>query len=184
MKKRIGAVMLLMLLILSYVMPVVQVKAAAITPATFHNEEQRETSRPIFIRRMHAKLETCTYKDGEMVTSNLKEEIVTYYIVGGEDETISSLAERLNITEEALRTENPTYDEWSSDEVFQRNTHVRLPKINWGKLDDAVYYQIEEGDYLLHIANFFQTSCWNIQQLNEQIEDFNLIYAEDWIQVR
>lgn len=181
MKRRIGYALLVMLL---WIISVVQASAAEITPAAFQKEEQEEPSRPIFIRRMHAKLETCTYKDGEMVTSNLKEEIVTYYIVGGEDETISSLAERLNITEEALRTENPTYDEWSSDEVFQRNTHVRLPKINWGKLDDAVYYQIEEGDYLLHIANFFQTSCWNIQQLNEQIEDSNLIYAKDWIQVR
>lgn len=181
MKRRIGYALLVMLL---WIISVVQASAAEITPAAFQKEEQEEPSRPIFIRRMHAKLETCTYKDGEMVTSDPREEVITYYIVGWEDETISSVAELLHITEEALRAENVTYDERESDEIFQRNTHVRLPKINWGKLDNAVYYQIEEGDYLLHIANFFQTSCWNIQQLNEQIEDSNLIYAKDWIQVR
>ena len=151
MKKRIGSVLLVVLLC---VIPVVQARAAEMKPTSFQKEEQEEP-RAVFIRRMHVKLETCTYKDGKMVTSNPKEEIITYYIVGWEDESISSIAECLHITEEALRAENPTYDERESDEIFQRNTHVRLPDVNWEEIDKDVYYQIEEGDYLLHIADWF-----------------------------
>lgn len=176
MKKRICSTLLVMLLL---VIPVVQAQAAAITM-----EEQEKMLKPIFIRRTHVELETCTNKDGEMVTSNPREEVITHYIVGWEDETISSVAERLHITEEALRAKNVTYDERESDEIFQRNTHVRIPDVNWEEVDEDVYYQIEEGNCLSYIAQCFSTTCLNIQQLNEQIEDVNLIYAEDWIQVR
>ncbi len=173
MKKRICSVLLVMLLC---VIPTVQSQAVQMKPV--------EAPRAIFIRRMHVELETCTYKDGEMVTSNPREEAITYYIVGWEDETISSVAERLHITQEALRAENVTYDERESDEIFQRNTHVRIPDVNWEEVDEDVYYQIEEGNCLSYIAQWFSTTCLNIQKMNEQIEDVNLIYAEDWIQVR
>ena len=176
MKKRICSVLLVMLLL---VIPVVQAQAVQMKPV-----EEKEEARAIFIRRMHVELETCTYKDGEMVTSNPREEVITYYIVGWEDETISSIAERLHITEEALRVENETYDERESDEIFQRNTHVRIPEVNWEEVDEDVYYQIEWGNCLSYIAEWFGTTCSDIQKMNEQIKDPNLIYAEDWIQVR
>ncbi|MBO5478173.1 MAG: LysM peptidoglycan-binding domain-containing protein [Clostridia bacterium] len=155
---------------------------ATVTPADVELAEQEEQqNNDVLIQIVHTDLMDYTYKNGKMVGSNPREVVTAYYIVTKEDETIESIANRLEITEDYLLSVNPDYK--NPEESFARYAYVELPEIDWHVLTD-VYYIVGVGDCLCEISKYFYTDIENLQFLNPKIKDPNLIYAEDIIRVK
>lgn len=107
---------------------------------------------------------------------------VGYYIVRNDDETMSSVAQRLQLTEEYLMSANPDY-KGEADDKLAHLAMVEIPDADWKSLE-KVYCIVSEGDCLGEIANYFYTTIDEILELNPSVKDANVIYKSDIIQVQ
>lgn len=106
---------------------------------------------------------------------------VGYYIVRNDDETMSSVAQRLQLTEEYLMSANPDY-KGEADDKLAHLAMVEIPDADWRSLSN-VYCLVSEGNSLSQLAEYFYTSVDEILELNLSIEDVNMIYSSAIIQV-
>lgn len=106
---------------------------------------------------------------------------VGYYIVRYDDETMSSIAQRLQLTEEYLMSANPDY-KGEVDDKLAHLAMVEIPDADWRSLEN-VYCFLTEGNYLNQIAEYFYTTTDEILEKNVTIKDANMIYASRIIRV-
>lgn len=127
----------------------------------------------MLVQYIHTE-ESDIYESGKVVAA--------YYVVTEEGATMESIADRLRITEEYLLSENDGRM-FEVEGELPMYAYVAIPEIYWEDVEN-VYYFVQSGDNLTKISEYFHTSIADVQELNSQITDPNLIFAEDIIQVR
>lgn len=133
-------------------------------------EDDPQQQPAMFVQTVHTKM-----LDGE-------ELVTAYYVVAWNNETIESVARRLQVTEEYLLSVNPDC-KLEKDETFPKFAYIEIPEIYWGEIDN-VYYLVESGDCLWTIADYFHTDMEQLLEMNPDIKNPNLIYAGEGIKVR
>lgn len=171
MKKKMTSVVLAMAMA-ACVCSTIRVEAASPSEVIAPLETSSEPS-DILVQYIHTeKLDLC--ESGEVV--------IAYYVVTEEGVTMESIANRLQITEEYLLSENDGRMLELEGEL-PMYAYIALPEVYWGDVEN-VYYFVQRGDNLTKISKYFHTSIADIQKLNPQITDPNLIYTEDVIRVK
>lgn len=168
MKKRLATMVMAMVTAVC-MCGAIRVEAAEITPDKFVKEEDPQQPA-MFVQTVHTQM-----LDGE-------ELVTAYYVVAWNNETIESIARRLQVTEEYLLSVNPDC-KLEKDETFPRFAYIQIPEIYWGEIEN-VYYLIESGDCLWTIADYFHTDMEQLLEMNPDIKNPNLIYAGEGIKVR
>jgi len=133
-------------------------------------EEDPQQQPAVVIQKVHTQM-----LDG-------KELAIPYYVVTQDDETIESIARRLQVTEEYLLSVNPDC-KLEEDATFAKFAYVEIPEIYWGEIKN-VYYVIASGDCLTTISEYFHTDMEELLEMNSDIENPNLIYAGNLIKVK
>lgn len=168
MKKRLATMVMAMLTVVS-MCGAMRVEAAEITPDKFVKEDDPQ-ERPVVIQMVHTEM-----LDGEELA-------IPYYVVMRDDETIESIARRLQVTEEYLLSVNPDY-KLEEDATFAKYAYVEIPEIYWGEIKN-VWYVITSGDCLGTISDYFHTDIEELLEMNPEIKNPNLIYVGDGIKVK
>ncbi len=169
MKKRLATMVMAMVTAVC-MCGAMRVEAAEINPDKFVKEDDPQQQPATIIQTIHTQM-----LDGE-------ELVTAYYVVIRDDETIESIARRLQVTEEYLLSVNPDC-KLEEDETFAKFAYVEIPEIYWGEIKN-VYYVIASGDCLSTISDYFHTDMEELLEMNPEIKNPNLIYAGDGIKVK
>lgn len=110
-----------------------------------------------------------------------EERTIGYYLVRDE-QTMQTIAQRLEVTEEYLMSFNKDYRGEITDKLA-KYALVEIPDADWRSLND-VYCLVSESNCLNQLAEYFYTSTDEILELNPDIEDANMIYTSYLIQVQ
>lgn len=151
-------------------------RAKAITPEEIKNSED------IFIQVENIELSDNWYECRQIDENDSEEILMSYYIVTKEGETIETICERLQITEEYFLSENPQYN-MNVDESFPINTYIAIPMIDWHVLENVCYI-VQKGDCLSIISEYFFTTVEDVCDLNPKIKNPNMIYADSIVRVK
>lgn len=99
-----------------------------------------------------------------------KEITVGYYLVMQENETIHSIAGKLELTDEYLLSANKYYYEGEMEEIEILHL-VKIPDADWKHLSAKVYCLTTYGNYVYQLAEYFYTDVDSILSLNTAIKD-------------
>ncbi len=172
MKKRLATMVMAMVTAVC-MCGAMRVEAAEITPDKFVREDDPQRQPIAVIQTIHTQMYEA-YDGEEIVTA--------YYVVTQDNETIESIARRLQVTEEYLLTVNPDC-KLDVDESFPKFAYVEIPEMYWGEMKN-VYYIVSSGDCLNTISNYFHTDMEELMEMNPDIKNANLIYVGDAIRVK
>lgn len=168
MKKKLATMVLALICVLTPM----QVKAIA--PENFELPAGQERQTDVMIQ---VNSDEVTWEDGTTETI-----VTAYYMVTKENETLSSIASRLQLTEEYLLSANPDF-KWETNEPLAKGAYLELPEVDWNVLTD-VYYLVKKGDCLNTISEYFYTKVDEIVTLNSDIKNPNLIYVGQVIRIK
>lgn len=110
-----------------------------------------------------------------------EERTIGYYLVKEDNETMNSIATKLELAEDYLMSVNKGYRGETTDNLA-KYALVEIPDADWRSLSN-VYCLVSEGNSLSQLAEYFYTSVDEILELNLSIEDVNMIYSSAIIQV-
>lgn len=111
----------------------------------------------------------------------LEERAIGYYLVKEDNETMNSIATKLELTEDYLMSVNKGYRGETTDKLA-KYALVEIPDADWRSLEN-VYCFLTEGNYLDQIAEYFYTTADEILEKNVTIKDANMIYTSRVIRV-
>lgn len=139
-------------------------QAEEIDPSSFKVEEEQGS---IVMQVLRMEKTTYVYRNGETEqVGETREEIWAYYITD-RDETLESIATKLQVLPEKLMAENDNIQPLE-DGTYPVRTRLKLPEVDWDKVEEKVYYYVDIGDCLSLISEYFGIDTSKIIQCNNK----------------